>query len=369
MDLSFTKSQELLLKSAKDFLEKECKDIARESEDTDDGYSPLIWKKMAELGWLGIVIPEMYGGLDGDILELIILIQQMGRVLLPGPFLPTAICSSILLEYGTKLQKERLLPEISDGKAIVIPAVIEPLPFAGKADGKDMICIKDECFTVSGTRLFVPFAHTADWFVFKICKNDEMFLFLVDSKSDGVKVTMLESLASDKLCEVVLENVKIPRENLIDDSSQGVDMIKKFEEAGSICHSAYLLGMLEKILEITVDYAKSRVQFNKPIGSFQAIQHQCANMSIAVEQVKYLTYFAAWKLSKGLPAIKEVAMAKARASDAAREVSLIGVKVHGGIGVIDEYDMQLYFRRAKAAELSFGDGAFHREVIAGNIGL
>jgi len=371
MDFSLSQSQELLRKSARDFLEKECKDNAREMEETDEGYSRKIWEKMAELGWMGLGIPSKYGGMDGDILELVFLIEEMGRVLLPGPFIPTAVCSAIsILEHGTEDQKKELLPAAVDGKLVIVPAVIEPSSTAGKADIEDRVETENGNFVLSGTRLFVPYAHMADRFIFKTSHPDEgTTMFLVDGKSQGVSCTVLDSIASDKLCELVLDRVKVSEKDVVGKIGKGDMVLKQIETLGAISHSAYLLGLLEQVLEMTVEYAKGRVQFGRPIGSFQAIQHQAADMAIDVDQARNFTFFAGWSMSQGLPADKEIAMAKARASDAARRVCLLGVKIHGGVGIIDEYNMQLYFRRAKAHEFAYGDARHHRETVAREIGL
>ena len=371
MDFSLSQSQELLQKSARDFLEKECKDNAREMEKTNEGYSPKIWKKMADLGWMGLGIPSEYGGMDGDILELVILIEEMGRILLPGPFIPTVVVSATsILDHGTEDQKKDLLPGLVDGKLVIVPAVIEPDSSAGKPDIEDRVEEENGNFVLSGIRLFAPYAHMADRFIFKANHPEgDATMILVDAKSQGVTCTVLDSIASDKLCEVILDKVVVPKENILGNIGKGDAVLRQIEALGAISHSAYLLGLLEEVLDMTVEHAKGRVQFGKPIGSFQAIQHQAANMAIDVDQTRNFTYFAGSLMSQGLPVDKEIAMAKARASDASRRVCLLGVKIHGGVGIIDEYDMQLYFRRAKAHEQAYGDGRYHREIVAREIGL
>jgi alkylation response protein AidB-like acyl-CoA dehydrogenase len=371
MDFSLTQSQELLQKSARDFLEKECKDNAREMEETVEGYSKKIWGKMAELGWMGLGIPSQYGGMDGDILELVILIKEMGRVLLPGPFIPSAVCSAVsILDHGTEEQKKELLPEIINGKTVVLPAVSPPTAIGGTPEVGDRMEKENGNFILSGTRLFVPYAHMADYFIFRAASTDDNdTMFLVDARSEGVACTVLNDIGSDKHCEVVLNNVKVPEKNILGGAGSGAAVMKRIDSLGAISHSAYLLGMLEEVLEMTVEYSKGRVQFGRPIGSFQAIQHQFADMAIDVDQTRNLTYMAAWSMSQGMQADRETAMAKARASDASRRVCLLGVKIHGGAGIIDEYNMQLYFRRAKTHELAYGDARQHRETVAREIGL
>jgi alkylation response protein AidB-like acyl-CoA dehydrogenase len=371
MDFSLSQSQELLQKSVRDFLEKECKDNAREMEDTPEGYSRKIWDKMAELGWMGLGIPSQYGGMDGDILELVILIEEMGRILLPGPFISTAVCGALsILEHGTGEQKRVLLPALADGKRVVVPALTEPATGAGTVEVEDSVETANEEFILSGTRLFSSFAHTADRIIFKAhYPNGGTTMFLVDTGSQGVRCTALDSIGADKPCEVVLDKVRVSAKDILGKPGEGAAVQQQIETLGAMAHSAYLLGLTGSVLDMTVEYAKGRVQFGRPIGSFQTIQHQLTDMAIDVDQTRNLTYMAAWSMSQGLPADKEIAMAKARASDASRRICLMGVKIHGGAGIIDEYNMQLYFRRAKAHEYAYGDARHHREAVAKGIGL
>jgi alkylation response protein AidB-like acyl-CoA dehydrogenase len=184
-----------------------------------------------------------------------------------------------------------------------------------------------------------------------------------------MRVTPLLSIGNDKLCEVVLEETQVSQSNILGAPGKGEEILRNVKDWGALAYSAFIAGMLEKVLSMAIKYAKEREQFGKLIGSFQAIQHQCADMATEVDKVKLLTYHAAWKLSNQMPATKEIAMAKARASDASRHVGLYAIKVHGGIGIMEEYDLQLYFRRLKASELAFGDGDFQREIVARELGL
>ena len=178
-----------------------------------------------------------------------------------------------------------------------------------------------------------------------------------------------ETLADDRQCEVVLDNVRVLPTDIVGSEGQGAAIKNEIELWGALCESAYILGLLEKVLEMAVNHAKIREQFGRPIGAFQAIQHQCADMVSDIDKLKFLIYRAAWKLSENLSAGREIHMAKARASDASRRVTLLGIKIHGGVGITRDYDLQFYFRRAKAAETAFGDGDFHREFVARSLGL
>ena len=369
MDLGFSKTEKLLVESAKEFLEKEATGIFREVESSEEGYSKALWRKMAELGWMKILFPEEYGGMNGNFLELTCLLEEMGKVLVPGPFVSTMITGYSLLRYGTKKQKEEILPKLTSGELIMLPCFIEPDPARGDIQIKERVNLKDGHYLLSGTRLFVPYAHSADWFLYESKIKEGKTLFLVNARNPGIQCNPLETLASDKQCEVVLEKVSIGPSNILGKKGKSPEIKKHIELWGALCESAYILGLLGKVLEMAVKHAKTREQFGKPIGSFQAIQHQCANMVTEIDKLKFLTYHAAWKLSEGLPAEKEIYMAKAKASDASRRVTLLGIKVHGGVGITQEYDLQFYFRRAKAAEMAFGDGDAHREHVAQSLGL
>ncbi len=370
MDFNLTEEQEVIQKSVRKFLEKEAKTVAREVEETEEGYSPQLWQKMADLGWMGISFPEEYGGTEGNLIDLMIILEEMGKMLVPGPFIPTMVCSGhAILKYGTSAQKKEFLPRLTQGRLFIIPALIEPLSAPAGGPLKEEVNLRNGNYVLSGTRLFVPYAHLADWFIYGATTKKGKTLFLIDAKSPGIHRSLLNTIASDRQHEVVLEGVEVPKENILGEIGRGEEIIKDMGEWGAVSQCGFILGLLEQVLKMSVDYAKKREQFGSPIGSFQAIQHHVANMATDVDQVKFLTYQAAWKFSEQLPATKEISMAKARASDASRRVCLLGIKIHGGIGIIVDYDMQLYFRRAKAAELAFGDGDFHREVIAQQLGL
>jgi len=372
MDLAFSEEQEMLKKMARDFLSKECpKTLVRQMEEDDKGYTPDLWAKMAELGWMGLAFPEAYGGGGGSFLDLAVLLEEQGRACLPGPFFSTVVLGGYtILEAGTEEQKKEFLPKISQGKEIITLALTEPsatysaegIELAATAEGDHEI--------LNGTKLFVADAHVANHLIVAAkAARGGITLFIVDAKSPGISYTLLKTIASDKQCEVVFDKVKVPKKNILGGQGKGWLVIEKVLQRAAVAKCAEMLGGAQQVLEMTVDYAKQRVQFGKPIGSFQAIQHHCANMAIDVDGCRFITYQAAWMLSEGIPATKEVAMAKAWTSEAYRRVTALGHQVHGGIGFIKDHDMQLYYRRAKAAEVTYGDADFHREVVAREIGL
>lgn len=369
MDFGFTEEQNILLNAAKSFFEKEAKNAAREAEKTVEGYSPQLWQKMSELGWFGIVFPEEYDGFGGSFMDLALLVEGMGKALLPGPYIPAVISGLAILTYGEKWQKEELLPMIAAGGLIISTALLQPDSAMGAIPMEERVIKHSGNYILSGTRVFVPFGHVADRFLYYAEIPEGKTVFLVDANSPGVKCTPLDSIGNDKPCELILDGVSVPEKNVLGGLGKGAEIEMRINAWGALANSAYISGMLGEVLRMSVEYAKEREQFERKIGSFQAIQHQCSDMATDVDQVRFLTYEAAWRLSENLSADKAISMAKAWASDASRRVCLMGVKIHGGTGVSEEHDMQLYFRRAKAAEVAFGDGDCHREIIAKELGL
>lgn len=375
MDLGLSEEQEMLRKMARDFLANECpKTLVRQMEEDEKGYSPELWAKMAGQGWLGLPFPEKYGGVGYSFLDLSVLLEEMGRACLPGPFFSTVVLAGYaILEAGSEEQKKKLLGAIAQGKLVATLALTEPSASYDPKDIKVKATARADGYVINGTKLFVPDANTAGCMVVVARTsgrgNQGITLFLVDPKAPGVSITQLKAIASDKLCEVTFKNVKVGNDAVLGQVGQGWPVIEKVLQRAAVAKSAEMVGGAQQVLEMTVNYAKERVQFGRPIGSFQAIQHHCANMAIDVDGSRFISYQAAWMLSEGLPCTKEVAMAKAWTSDAYRRITALGHQVHGGIGFTKDHDMQLYYRRAKAAEVTFGDADFHRDVVAREIGL
>jgi alkylation response protein AidB-like acyl-CoA dehydrogenase len=369
MDLGLSEEQELLKNTARDFLEKECPEtLVREMEEDEKGYSPELWKKMAEQGWQGLLIPDQYGGADFSYLDLIILIEEFGRALVPGPFISTVVGGTLpLLEAGTDEQKSEHLPKIASGEAIWTLAYTEPsarfdaegVALEVKDDGNDVV--------LNGTKLFIRDANVADYFTVVGRRpgtkgEDGVELVIVDAKSDGITQTQLKTIASDKQSEVKFENVRAPKANII---PGGWATLKKVQRKATILECAYLVGLAQMDFEISIQYAKDRIQFGRPIGSFQAIQHKAADMVTDVDGARFIMYRAAWSVDQDEEdADISVHMAKAWASEATRRVVAHGQQIHGGIGFTKDYKIQLYFRRQKASELMWGDSDYHREMVA-----
>jgi len=378
MDLGLNEQQQMLRDFARDFLEKECPEsLVRAMEEDERGYSPELWRKMAEQGWQGLIIPEEYGGVGMGFLELAVLLEEFGRFLVPGPFISTVVLGAIpILEAGSEEQKQQLLPRIAQGELILTMALLEPSARLD-AQGVQMAARpQGEAFILSGTKLFVPDAHVSDYMVVAARTRqaadptEGVTLFLVDSRSPGIKHELLKTIAADKQCAVTFEEVQVPRASVLGEVDRGWPVVQRVMTKAAVAWSAYLLGLAQMDFEISVQYAKDRIQFGRPIGSFQAIQHKCADMAIDVDGCRFITYRAAWALAEGEPdAELWASMAKAWVSEASRRVVAHGQQIHGGIGFTKEYKIQLYFRRQKMAELMFGDADFHRERVAELMGI
>ena len=378
MDFNLTEEQKILRKTARDFLEAKCPSaFVLEMEKDEKGYTEGLWRGMAELGWMALIIPEEYEGVGGDFLDLVVMLEEMGRACLPGPFFSTVLLGSqSIMEAGNESQRRDFLPGIAAGGILFTLALMEPVttkydPYLievrASPQGKD--------FVIEGTKLFVPDAHVADYIICAARTSGEsgsqkgITLFLVEKKAPGMSYTPLKTMAGDKQYEVHFNKVLVPPGNILGKVNEGGKYLEKVLQRGAVGKCAEMLGGAQKVLEMASSYAKEREQFGKPIGSFQAVQHHCANMLMDVEASRFITYKAGWMLSRGIPCAKEVAAAKAWVSEASRRVSALGHQVLGATAYIVEHDMPLYSRRAKAAEVSFGDAAFFRNMMAREIGL
>ncbi|MFC1892537.1 acyl-CoA dehydrogenase family protein [Chloroflexota bacterium] len=377
MDLALSEEQEMLRSMARDFLtDKFPKTVVQEIEDSELGYSPDIWQEMAGLGWMGLVFPEEYDGAEMTFLDLAILLEEMGRACLPGPYFSTVILGGLpILDIGSEEQKKEYLPKIASGEQIFTLALTEA---SGGYDA-GAITVKatpeKDAYILNGTKLFVPDAHIVDYM---LCvartgdgakAEDGITIFIVDAKSPGISSTVLKTIANDKLCEVVLDQVKVPQENILGELGQGWGEVQKIIERAAVAKCCEMVGCIQQALDMTIEYAKERKQYDRPIGSFQVIQHYCVDMATDVDGLWLSTYQAAWMMSEGLPCTQEVAIAKAWASEACPRVMAFAHQIHGAIGVTIDHDLQYYTRRAKANEVTFGDARFYREVVAQEMGL
>jgi alkylation response protein AidB-like acyl-CoA dehydrogenase len=374
MKLTLNEEQEMLRKTARDFLAEKCsKKFVKQMEESETGYSRELWQEMAELGWMGLAFPEKYGGGDMNFLNLAVLLEEMGRACLPGPFFSTVVLGGLpILELGSEEQKQEYMPKLIRGEKVFTLALTEVGYHNYDASSVAVEATRDDGnYIINGTKLFVPDAHIADYLlcVARTKRKSGITTFLADGKNPRIKCTVLKTIANDKLCEVVLDQVPVSKANILGRLNQGWGAVQRIIERAAVGKCCEMVGNIQRVLEMTVEYAKERKQFDRPIGSFQVIQHYCADMATDVDSARFSTYQAAWMLSEGLPCTKEVAIAKAWTSQASQRVVALAHQIHGAIGVTVEHDLHFYTRRAKAAELAFGDADFYREVVAKEMGL
>jgi len=372
LDFGFSEEQEMLRDAAKRFLADNCSTkFVRQMMADESAQDAGFWRKLVGLGWPGLLIPEEYGGQGGTFLDMTVIAEEAGKALVPGPFFAAALLGApIVIEGGSEAQKKELLPKMAKGEYIATVAIAEA---SGRFDAGGIELKagkKGGDYTLSGEKFFVPEAHVADYIVVAARSSgsdeDGVTLLMVPAKHKGVTVTQLKTVdMTRRLCHVKFDEVALPGTNLLGKEGQGWPILRRTLYIATAALSAEMVGTAQKALDIAVDYAKTRVQFGKPIGSFQAVKHKCVDMMVAVENTRSLTYYACWTVDERLPeAATAVPMAKAYASDMAKNVTSEAIQVHGGIGFTWEHDMHLYHRRALAGEANFGNAPIHRETVA-----
>ena len=353
MEFGLNESQEFLKDSARKFFAGECPSAEmRRLMETDAAYDAVLWSKLTAQGYTGVIFPEAYGGVGLGKIELMLLMEEAGRALLPGPFFSTVVLAGSVLEaVGTAASKNKYLAPICRGEVRATVAFVE----AGASWDLRDVQLSAPNGKLTGEKLFVTDAAIAD-FILVVARDG---VFAVDSKARGLRISPMSSMdLTRKLYGVEFTNTPAEKVGAITDLPSAFDI-------ATAALAAELVGGMQRTLDITVEYAKTRKQFGKPIGMFQAVQHQCADMYLETESSRSAVYYAAWALQENSPdAATAVSIAKMYASDAARTVGNRGIQIHGGMGFTWENDLHLYYRRAKASETAFGDATFHRERIA-----
>jgi alkylation response protein AidB-like acyl-CoA dehydrogenase len=379
MDFGFNQEQELLRATARKFFESECtSEFVRTRMAEPAGVTDAFWAKLAEQGWLGLIYPEAYGGAGLGFVDLTVLMEEMGRAVMPGPFFSTVLLGGLtILEAGSDAQKKEWLGKISDGQAKVTLAFTEP---NARWDAAAVTVTARESggkFTLSGTKLFVLDAHLADALVV-VARTREgkrpeegLSLFLVPRSAKGVDVKLLPTMdQTRKLCEVTFADVVVGADALVGAKDGAWAPLSRVLDRATVALCAEMCGGAQRVLDMTTEYAKIRIAFGKPIGSYQGVKHKAADMLVEIENAKSLTYYAAWAADENVPeAPLAASMAKAYVSDTFRKAAGTGIQLHGGIGFTWEHDLHLYFKRAKSSEFSFGDATWHRERVAQLINL
>ena len=376
MNLTLSEEQSILLKSAREFMvEKFPREVIDEIDAGESGYSPEIWKEMADMGWMGLAFPEEYDGAGMMFQDLGLLFEEIGRVRPISPFFSTVILGGLpILDLGTEEQKKTYLPKIANGESIFTMALTE----AGATYEAKGVTLKatasGDDYILNGAKLFVSDAHLSQYMLVAARTTngakaeDGITLFIVDTESAGITVTANKAHNADMVCEVAFKDVKVPKKNILGKPDQAWNDVRTILDRAAVAKCCEMVGGAQKVLEFTVEYAKDRKQFDRHIGSFQAIQHHCANMLADVDSSRMITYEGVWRISEGMPFAVEAAMAKTWVSDAYRRVCLLGHQVHGGYGLIIDHEMHRYFKNSKTGEIDFGDARFNRRLLAERLG-
>ena len=377
MDLGLTETQQMLKSSAREFLESECPSaLVRQMEEDERGHPEQVWGQIAALGWCGVAFPEEHGGTGGDFMDLAVLLEEMGRALLPGPFFSTVVLGGLtILDGGSEAQKREYIPSICEGQITLTLALVEAgatyEPWGVETQARK----SGDGFVIDGTKLFVPDGQIADLFLVAARTSEAsdpaygISCFIVPSSAAGIGIRPMRTLAGDKQCEVTFTGVSVPETALLGGEGKGWPLLERTLNRATVAKSLEMMGGAEAVLDLTVGYAKQRVQFGRPVGSFQAVQHHCANMATEVECCRYVAHQAAWKLTEDGPSDLEVSMAKAWISRSYQRVCSLAHQCHGAIGFTWDHDLQLYTRRAKAQESLYGGPGYHEELVGQALGI
>ncbi|MBL15894.1 MAG: hypothetical protein CL767_01725 [Chloroflexi bacterium] len=370
MDLGLTEIQQMLKTSAQDFLSRECPlTLVREMEEDPRGFTDELWRQMINLGWTGVAFPEQYGGTGGNFADLGVLLEEIGRSLAPAPFFSTVVLGGMtVLDAGSDAQKNDLISRICAGTIIMTMAVPEAAAAYEPWDIQATASQQGGGYEITGIKLFVPDAEAADVIIVAARTSsgqdpaDGVSLFLVPSGTAGLTITPMRSVGNEKVFEVSLDKVNVAADSALGAVDEAWPIVERSIQRATAAQCIQMLGGAEAVLDMTVEYAKGRTQFGRAIGTFQAVQHHCARMATDVEGSKGVAFQAVWRLSEGLSAKKELAVAKAWIGPAYRRVCATSHQCHGAIGFTKEHDLQLYTRRAKVHELTYGDANHHKEI-------
>lgn len=371
MNFAFTEEQEELRKTVRAFLESKSAETAvREQMETESGFDTAVWSQMGEqLGLQGLAIPEEFGGSGYTFVELGIVLEEQGRALLCAPFFSTVVlAANTLLHSGDDAAKAAHLPGIASGETIATLAFTEP---SGKWDESGITMeatASGDGYTLTGTKMFVLDGHTASLIIVAARTAKGVSLFTVAGDAAGLTRTALSTMDQTRK-QAKLEFAGTPA-TLLGTEGEGWAVLSSVLDLAAVGLAAEQVGGAQKVLEMAVEYAKVRVQFGRPIGSFQAIKHKCADMLLEVESAKSAAYYGLWCAAEQNDELPSVAsLAKAYCSEAYFHATAENIQIHGGIGFTWEHPAHLYFKRAKSSELLFGDPTYHRELLAQRIGI
>ena len=377
MRFAFSEEQEELREAARGFLaDHSSPEQVRAAMETELGFDPGVWERIAqELGWPSVIVPEEYGGAGLGYVELVGLLEVMGESLLCAPFFSSVcLAANALLAAGSEAQKQEYLPGIAEGRTRATLAWSEAAGGPGTAGIEATARLDGADYVLSGRKRYVIDGHCADWLIVAAREpgsrgDDGIGLFRIDAGAPGLEVRPLVTLdQTRRQAEVALDGVRVGAESLLGEPGQGGAALSRTLDLATVALAAEQVGGAQRCLDLSVDYAKQRVQFKRPIGSFQAIKHKCANMLLRVESSRSAAYYAGWAASRGDSELPEIAsMAKAYCSDSYFQCAAEAIQIFGGVGFTWEYDPHLYFKRARAGESLLGNANYHRERLARGI--
>jgi 3-oxocholest-4-en-26-oyl-CoA dehydrogenase beta subunit len=376
MDFNLEKETVMLKSSAEKYLKEKCPpSVVKELIQSEDGYSEKMWKEIAELGWLGLIYPEALGGFGMKFFDLFALMEELGKTNFPSPFFTSAVVSGLVIDKaGSQAQKEQYLPSLINGEKIFTTALLDekgrldiytPTLTARSADGADI--------TVDGIRFLVPYAQVADYLLvvaqLDSTEGESPVILIIPSDTAGLEMTFIDTITEEKQYRVTFNGVNVPKENILGNIGETQSCLDEVIARATVLKCGEMLGGLDTVLKLTVEHVKTRHQFGKPLGALQAVQHHCADLATLLETTRLITSQTAYLISEGLPCEKEIAMAKAWSSDAYKKGTWIAQQLHGGVGFTEEYDLHLFYKHAKASELSFQDAFFYRSRVADQLGI
>jgi alkylation response protein AidB-like acyl-CoA dehydrogenase len=371
MDTTLDDGHEELGRIARQLFEARCPlTTVRQLEQDDVGYLPALWAEMAGLDWLSLTYPEALGGSGGTLVDLSVIYQELGRSLVPSPHLASAVIAGEALVGEQSGHHHDLLASMVAGQAIVVPALTEP----DAGFGPDAVTMPSRAtpagYEIDGTKILVPYAHVATRLLVAArtqAAPDGITLFLIDPAAEGVAITPMPNIADAPLFAVTFDTVLVPTEDVVGEVGQGWSLLGPALDRATVLRCAEIVGAGKRLLELSVEYALHRKQFGRPIGQFQAVQFLCTDIAIDTHTTELLCHQAAWRLDNGLPARREVSMAKAQASRSIQRIVHCAHEVHAGVAFMVETDVQLYTRRAKHWEFDLGDARYHDDVIAAGL--
>ena len=367
----------MLRTMARELLAGECpKSRIRELEKDGKGYDPGTWKRMAELGWMGLHLPEEYQGSGADLMDLVVLMEEMGRNILPGPFYSTVALAALpIMDFGSKNQQAEQLPRIASGETIWTLAINEDPSDCGFSRIRTSVRLEDRAYVLNGKKTLVPYANVADYMLVlaRMRKGKALekglTLFIVDMKKPGIETAIIPTITGETLCQVKFKNVMLSGTDMLGTAGAAENMVRQLLDKAALLKCAEVSGACQAVLEMTIAYAKDRQQFGKPIGTFQVLQHRLVDMLMQAEGLQHLVYQAAWLMGTGEECTAQIAMAKVKANKVYQCVALDGIKIHGAIGFSKDHDIGLYYRRVLASRFLPYDTGHYLEKVAEGIGI